>query len=74
MASDLPEELLELMVEDPEPEVTPRRTVATWRRYAPEPQAMRGRGPAEDRGPLAADGRNLAAVLGRLAVRPRSPT
>ncbi|MEV4091916.1 AAA family ATPase [Streptosporangium saharense] len=67
VASQLPEELLELMVEDPDPEVTPGRTVSTWRRYAPAPQAMRRRWSAEDRGPLATDGRNLAAVLGRMA-------
>ncbi|GAA3114935.1 AAA family ATPase [Streptosporangium carneum] len=67
VAHHLPEELLELMVEDPEPEVTPRRTVSSWRRYVPSPQAMRRRWSPADRGPLAADGRNLAAVLGRMA-------
>ncbi|MER7129989.1 AAA family ATPase [Streptosporangium saharense] len=67
VASQLPEELLELMVEDPDPEATPGRTVSAWRRYAPAPQAMRRRWSAEDRGPLATDGRNLAAVLGRMA-------
>ncbi|MEV7012706.1 AAA family ATPase [Streptosporangium sp. NPDC051022] len=67
VAHDLPEELLELMVEDPDPEVTPRRTVSSWHRYAPSPQAMRKRWSAADHGPLATDGRNLAAVLGRMA-------
>ncbi|GIH92489.1 AAA family ATPase [Planobispora siamensis] len=67
VARRLPEELLELMVADPDPEGTPRRTVAAWRRYAPEPHAMRGRCSPADRGPLAADGGNLAAVLGRMA-------
>ncbi|WP_326825226.1 AAA family ATPase [Streptosporangium sp. NBC_01639] len=63
----LPEELLELIVEDPEPEITPRRTVQSWRRYVPSPAAMRRRCSPADRGPLAADGANLAAVLGRMA-------
>ncbi|MFF3439923.1 AAA family ATPase [Streptosporangium sp. NPDC002721] len=63
----IPEELLELMVEDPDPEGTPRRTVQSWRRYSPSPAAMRRRCPSADRGPLAADGSNLAAVLGRMA-------
>ncbi|MER5645671.1 AAA family ATPase [Streptosporangium sp. NPDC002524] len=63
----IPEELLELMVEDPDPEGTPRRTVQSWRRYSPSPAAMRRRAPSANRGPLAADGSNLAAVLGRMA-------
>lgn len=67
VAHRLPEELLEFMVEDPEPEITPRRTVQSWRRYVPSPGAMRRRSSPADRGPLAADGANLAAVLGRMA-------
>ncbi|GIH78721.1 AAA family ATPase [Planobispora longispora] len=63
----LPEELLRFIVADPDPETTPGRTVAAWRRCAPVPQAMRGRCAPADRGPLAADGANLAAVLGRMA-------
>ncbi|MBG0825375.1 AAA family ATPase [Planomonospora sp. ID91781] len=67
VARRLPPELLELMVVDPDPAGTPRRTVAAWRRHAPVPRAMRGRGAPDDLGPLAADGANLAAVLGRMA-------
>ncbi|MFF5208834.1 AAA family ATPase [Streptosporangium sp. NPDC000396] len=67
VAHHLPEELLELMIEDPDPETTSRRTVQSWRRYAPSPQAMRRRCAPDDRGPLATDGANLAAVLGRMA-------
>lgn len=67
VAHHIPEELLEFIVEDPEPGVTPRRTVQSWHRYALSPQAMRRRCLPAERGPLAADGRNLAAVLGRMA-------
>ncbi|MDP9849411.1 AAA family ATPase [Streptosporangium lutulentum] len=67
VAHQLPEELLIHMVEDPEPEITPRRTVQSWRRHVPSPQAMRRRSSSADTGPLAADGANLAAVLGRMA-------
>ncbi|GAA3005066.1 AAA family ATPase [Streptosporangium longisporum] len=67
VAQQIPPELLELMIADPDPEGTPRRTVRSWRRYAPSPAAMRRRCPAADAGPLAADGANLAAVLGRMA-------
>ncbi|GAA2848983.1 hypothetical protein GCM10010517_06270 [Streptosporangium fragile] len=64
---EIPGELLELVVEDPNPEVTSRDTVRSWRRYAPSPTAMRRRRSLADRGPLAADGGNLAAVLARMA-------
>ncbi|MBG0832274.1 AAA family ATPase [Planomonospora sp. ID67723] len=67
VARRLPEELLELIVVDPDPKGTPGRTIAAWRRYAPVPHVMRGRCSAADRGPLTADGGNLAAVLGRMA-------
>ena len=71
VARQIPEELLGHMVEDPEPETTPRRTVQSWRRYVPSPRAMRRRCSSADTGPLAADGANLAAVLGRMADRRR---
>ncbi|GHH70666.1 hypothetical protein GCM10017673_22900 [Streptosporangium violaceochromogenes] len=67
VAHHLREELLEFIVEDPDPQTTPRRTVQAWRRHALSPQAMRRRGSPDDRGPLAADGHNLASVLGRMA-------
>ncbi|MEU9834393.1 AAA family ATPase [Streptosporangium sp. NPDC048047] len=63
----IPEELLELVVEDPEPESTPRRTVRAWRRHAPSPRTMRRRSVPADTGPLTGDGANLAAVLARMA-------
>ncbi|GAA3123476.1 hypothetical protein GCM10010466_12950 [Planomonospora alba] len=70
VARRLPQELLELLVVDPDPVTTSRRTVAAWRRYVPAPHAMRSRRSPGDRGPLAPDGANLAAVLGRMAGTP----
>ncbi|MBB2913902.1 putative ATPase [Streptosporangium becharense] len=63
----IPEELLELVVEDPDPQNTARGAVRSWRRYAPSPAAMRRRSSSADRGPLTAGGGNLAAVLARMA-------